>query len=146
VSSQRGVRQGDPLCPLVFALTLQGPLQQVAQLQLAWPLAYADDTFLQGPPVPVTEAFRTRVQLATSLGFHVALGKCIVCSAGAAVAATLVAEAVHVAQAQDGLLVAGSAVSTPAFEAAKANICADKACTLKDVLRSLGDQNRCLIL
>jgi hypothetical protein len=67
VSFQCGVRQGDPLGPLPF--TLQGPLQQVAQLQLAEPLAY--DMFLQGPPVPVTEAFHTLVQLATLLGLHV---------------------------------------------------------------------------
>jgi hypothetical protein len=44
VSVQCGVRQGYPLGPLPLTLTLQGPLQQVAQLQLARPLAY--DMFL----------------------------------------------------------------------------------------------------
>jgi hypothetical protein len=41
VLSQSGVRQGDPLGPLLFALTLQGPLAMVAELNQAWPLAYA---------------------------------------------------------------------------------------------------------
>jgi hypothetical protein len=51
VSSQSEVRQGDPLGPLLFALTLQGPLEEVAAMGLARPLAYADDKFLQGAPV-----------------------------------------------------------------------------------------------
>jgi hypothetical protein len=50
VSSQSGVRQGHPLGPLLFAITLQGPLEEVAAMGLAPPLAYADDTFLQGAP------------------------------------------------------------------------------------------------
>jgi hypothetical protein len=39
VSSQSGVRQGDPLGPLLFALTLQGPLEEVAAMGLARRLA-----------------------------------------------------------------------------------------------------------
>jgi hypothetical protein len=34
VRSQSGVRQGDPLGPLLFALTLQEPLEQVAEMDL----------------------------------------------------------------------------------------------------------------
>jgi hypothetical protein len=37
VNSQSGVRQGDPLGPLLFALTLQGPLEQVVEMGLARP-------------------------------------------------------------------------------------------------------------
>jgi hypothetical protein len=74
--SQRGVRQGDPLVPLLFALTLQSPLEQVAQLHLAWPLAYANDTFLQGAPALAIEVFGTLLQLAAPLGLQEALAKC----------------------------------------------------------------------
>jgi hypothetical protein len=52
VSSQSEVRQGNPLGPLLFALTLQEPLEGFAAMGLARPLAYADDTFLQGALAP----------------------------------------------------------------------------------------------
>jgi hypothetical protein len=45
-----GVRQGDPLGPLLFALTLKDPLEQVAESQLAGTPAYTNDNFLQGKP------------------------------------------------------------------------------------------------
>jgi hypothetical protein len=35
---------------LLFALTQQGPLEEVASINLAKPMAFADDTFLQGGP------------------------------------------------------------------------------------------------
>jgi hypothetical protein len=57
VLSQSGVRQGDPLGPLLLALTLQGPLEMVAELNQARPLAYADDTFLQAAPEPSIRSY-----------------------------------------------------------------------------------------
>jgi hypothetical protein len=48
IASTRGVHQGDPCSPLFFALALQGPLEELRELDLARPLAYADDIFLQG--------------------------------------------------------------------------------------------------
>jgi hypothetical protein len=44
-----GERQGDPFGPLLFTLTLQGPLEVVAESNLAQPMAYADD-LLSLPP------------------------------------------------------------------------------------------------
>jgi hypothetical protein len=67
VSSQSRVRQGDPLGPLLFALTLQGPLEQVAEMGLARPVAYADDTF-QGAQAPTMRAFQALTALATPIG------------------------------------------------------------------------------
>jgi hypothetical protein len=49
VQSQSGVRQNDSLRPLLFTLTLQGPLEEVAAKNPVWPLAYANDTFLCAP-------------------------------------------------------------------------------------------------
>jgi hypothetical protein len=63
-----GMRQGGPLGPLLVALTLQGPLEEVAAMVLALPLASADDTFLQGAPEPVMRAFKALAVLAAPLG------------------------------------------------------------------------------
>jgi hypothetical protein len=81
IHSQSGLQQGDPLGPLLFALALQGPLEQVAEMDLASPLAYADDNFLQGAPEPTIQAFPALVALAEPLGLQVQLAKCTVYSA-----------------------------------------------------------------
>jgi hypothetical protein len=70
VSSQSGERQGDSLGLLLFALTLQGALEEVAAMGLAQPLAYADDKFLQGAPAPTMGAFPALTALAAPLGLH----------------------------------------------------------------------------
>jgi hypothetical protein len=55
IPSQSGVRQGDPLGPLVFTVTLQGPLELITEMQLARPLNFADNTFVQGSQVSHSE-------------------------------------------------------------------------------------------
>jgi hypothetical protein len=57
VGSQSGVQHGDSLGPLLFALTLQEPLEQVAEMGLAHPVAFADETFLEGAQPPTMRAF-----------------------------------------------------------------------------------------
>jgi hypothetical protein len=73
----RGVQKGDPLGPLFFGLTMQGPLEELQQLALpARPMAYTDDTSLQGSAARVTAAFPILCDLAEPLGLEVVLGKC----------------------------------------------------------------------
>jgi hypothetical protein len=147
VSSQSGVRQGDPLGPLLFALTLQGPLEQVAEMGLARPVAFADDTFLQGAPAPTMRAFHALTALAAPLGLSAQPDKCAVYSEDAAAAAS-VATTLGMHHAPDGLLAAGTPVGAAAFAAARAATCADHACALMDQMQALplADQDRWLLL
>jgi hypothetical protein len=64
VSSQSRVRQGKPLGLLLFALNLEETLDEVAAINLAWPLAYADNTFLQGAPELTMRVFQALAALA----------------------------------------------------------------------------------
>jgi hypothetical protein len=151
VSSQSWVRQGDPLGPLLFAITLQGPLEEVAAMDLARPLAYADDTFLQGAPAPTMQAFVALTALAAPLGLHTQPAKSAVYSTDGAAAAS-VAGHLGVRHAPDGLLAAGTPagtpVGTPAFQTTHADSCAAHACYLMEELLALplGDQDRWLSL
>jgi hypothetical protein len=93
IASTRGVRQGDPCSPLFFALALQGPLEELRELDLARPLAYADDIFLQGTQGEVEVAFPVVCAVLEPLGLQVRLPKCAAYSAaeanGAAVSEAL---------------------------------------------------------
>jgi hypothetical protein len=68
INSESRMRQGDPLGMLLFPLTIQGPLKKAASMNLARPVAFADDTFLQGAPEPTMKAFQVLVDLTTPLG------------------------------------------------------------------------------
>jgi hypothetical protein len=105
------VRQGDPLGPLLFALTLQGPLEQVAEMGLARPVAFADDTFLQGAREPTMRAFQVLTALAAPLGLCARPDKCAVYSEDTTAAAS-VATALGMHHAPAGLLAAGTPVGT----------------------------------
>jgi hypothetical protein len=75
----RGVRQGNPLGPLLFAPVPQRPLEAVAAAHpKVLPIAYSVDTYLIGPGPAVTAAFRTLVQPGAAIGLAPALHKCAV--------------------------------------------------------------------
>jgi hypothetical protein len=147
VRSQSGVRQGDPLGPLLFALTLQGPLEEVAAMGLTRPLAYADDTFLQGAPAPTMQAFAALTALAAPLGLRSQPAKCAVHSVDPAAAAA-VASQLGVRHAPEGILAAGTPLGAPAFQTAQADTRATRACSLMEELMELplGAQDRWLLL
>jgi hypothetical protein len=109
---------------LLFAVTLQGPLEEVESMNMAKPVAFADDTFLQGAPEPTMRAFQALVGLATPLGLEVQPAKCAVYSEHAA-ADTSVATQLGVQHAHDGLLATGTALGSAAFQEARADTCVD---------------------
>jgi hypothetical protein len=80
-------------------------------MDLARPLAYADDNFLQGAPEPTMRAFHALVALAAPLSLHVQLGKCAVNSADTHAAACIAGQ-LSVRYAPDCLLAAGTPVDT----------------------------------
>ena len=135
--SQTGVRQGDPLGPLLFALTMQKVLLQVCE---AHPdiraVAYADDTFLVGSADTVTAAFPTMCSEGADLGLAVQLAKCEAYS-GAREHAERVASTLGVKHAADGLLVAGMPVGTAAFIRGHADAAATATEGLIDTLMRL---------
>lgn len=62
---------GDPCGPLFFALTLQGPLESVQDMNDDVRVtAYADDTFLQGPAAAVIKAVKELVALSLDIGLE----------------------------------------------------------------------------
>jgi hypothetical protein len=86
------------------------------------------------------------VALAAPLSLHVQLDKCAVYSADTRAAASLAGQ-LGMRHAPDGLQPAGISVGTPAYQAAQADSCADRACSLMDDLEALplADQD-CWIL
>lgn len=64
-----GVRQGHPLGPLFFALTLQGPLRRVQEANPeAAVLAFADDVHVTGQPAACEAAFESLRQEVRGIG------------------------------------------------------------------------------
>ena len=117
VMSQTGVRQGDPMGPLLFALALQGPLQVIAaQHPDSRPIAYADDTSLQGTPDQVVAAFRALTAEGAKIGLTARPDKCVAFSTDSA-AARAVAERLGIQHASDGIVAVGTPIGTDPFVA-----------------------------
>lgn len=125
--SECGVRQGDPCGPLFFALTLQGPLERVQELNPDLCLvSYADDSAMQASPAVIIRSFRQLVTLGKDIGLEARLDKCGAHSADAAAAADTAA-ALGISHQVEGLVIAGTPVGTEAFAVAYANSRADAA-------------------
>ena len=143
IASQRGVRQGDPISGLLFALTLQGALQTVQQQHqpedarpTAALKAYHDDCTIASDAEHAPAAFRDLVAAAAPLGLEPQLPKCTAYSRDPQHAATVASE-LEITHAVHGTTVCGTPIGTPAYEAASAAASADKVCAAIDRLISL---------
>jgi Reverse transcriptase (RNA-dependent DNA polymerase) len=137
IMSECGVRQGDPCGPLFFALTTQDQLEKVALLHpQAPPLAYADDTFLQGSAASVIPAFHAMCDLGLAVGLEARVDKCAAYSTNPFAAAE-VAAALGIQHCTDGLMAAGTPIGTDEFITAHADSKAAEVCDLIDDMMDL---------
>ena len=137
ITSQSGVRQGDPLGTLLFALTLQGPLEHTQQLHPnARFLALHDDVHVHGKPSELAAGVAALRERAQSIGLRLRLSKCAVYSPTPAVGAET-ARLIGIPHAEEGIVAAGSPVGSPAFVRQTVQTAADKVLADLDELAAL---------
>jgi hypothetical protein len=115
IMSQRGVRQGDPLGPMLWANGLQASLTSaIAAAPSTAGIAVHDDAVLHGAPEDVQASLEKLEELTAPLGLCLRLDKCAVYSPNAEAAAQLAAQ-IGMQHAKDGIVAAGSPIGTEDF-------------------------------
>lgn len=138
ILSQRGVRQGNPLSSLLFAVVLQDALEAFQEkFPLLRIVAVHDDVAFQADSVEETiEAIGFMKSLTEPLGLEMVATKC-----GAHCASTSKAEEVQRATGitvkADGIVFAGTPIGSDNFTAAFADSAAEKVCEGIDTLVGL---------
>jgi hypothetical protein len=135
--SRSGVRQGDPLGHLYFALLLQGPLEMLRDVHPDEPaLAFLDDVNAIDRVEALLRAIPAFLAACERLGLVPVLRKCLTHATkpenGAAVA-----EGLHFAHCPEGVVAVGTPLGAPEFVTQHAQSKADKACALVDTLMDL---------
>jgi hypothetical protein len=109
------VKQADPLGPLLFAITLQGPLQRTAAAHPETQIvAYFDDINVVGPAAAAAPAFEALAAEVRSVGLTPVPCKSAEYCPDTHMAAAAAAE-LGVLHASNGLLVAGTPIRTNPF-------------------------------
>jgi hypothetical protein len=125
--STTGVRQGDPMGPLLFALGLQEHLETIASdFPDVRVLAYLDDVYLQGPTDAVHNSFSRFSHLCQSIGLDMATEKCEVWSRCSSEDAQVLSDKLGMKFAAEGFVAAGCPLGSEDFVQSHANSAADK--------------------
>jgi hypothetical protein len=148
IYSARGVQQGDPLGPLLFALSIHPMVLDIKNnfSELLVHLWFLDDGTMVGPPDVLDKAMKYIMEQEPRLGVHLNIDKCCLWWPG--IAANSYPEVmIGVPRATEGgILVLGSPVGSKEFVEAHHKTIIDKLRLTLNKLRLMDDPQRQLLL